>query len=297
MPNIQPQGTHVELFTKTTGLNIVLPPEQLEPGALTSAYNVDVLQNGSVARRYGHVLLASLTRPHSLWSDGVVCFVVSEGVLYQMTQDMTLLAVRDGLQDTRFYYARVAHRTYYVNETSHGIVENYQAVAWDFLAPNIADADAVFQFPTLGKYLTAYNGRLYSATDEFLFFTEYMALHAARQGRNFLMLPSRINFLAASEDVLWVGTDDNIVALQGNSVNDFSFREASAVPAMENTVARVPTGMYKPGTWWFCNTRQGICALGPNGAIEFLSDQTCALPGTVGCSAVFPSGKFVVTFS
>lgn len=297
MPNIVPQGQPVELFKRSTGLNIITPPEQLETGALSAAYNVDVLPNGGLARRYGHELLSTLEQPHSLWSDNAVCFVAAEGILYQVNNALELTAVRSGLGPAKIYYARVAHRVYYASATNYGIVENFAHIDWVYSRPVGAPEDAVYQLPTLGKYLTAYNGRLYSAVDSYLFFTEYMALNAERKGRNFQMMPSRINFLAASEGVLWVGTETDIISLQGGGVNEFSYQVASTFPAMENTLARVPTGMYKPGTWWFCNTSQGICALGPGGAVEFLTDTTCQLPGTVGCAAVFPSGKYVVTFS
>lgn len=292
------QGRSVPLFSRTPGLNIVAPGEQLqddpEKSPLSMAYNVDLTSVGGVCRRYGYTLLSELTEPHSLWADGEACFVVAQAVLYKVNKDLTIQSVRDDITTgLPMYYAKVGRRVYYENGLDCGLWPDGE---WDLRIPTGAPPDAVYSFPTLGKYLTAYNGRLYCAVDDFLHFTEYMNLHATRLNRNVAQMPTRINFIAASEDVLWVGTEESIVALTGGGPADFKFSTVCDYPAMDDTVAKVPAARYKPGTWWFCNTSHGMCALGPNGAFENMTQNTVAVPGTAGCGAVFPSGKYVVTF-
>lgn len=295
------QGRVVPLFSRTPGLNIETPADQLpidpEKSPLSVAYNVDLTEVGGVARRYGYKRLCDLVEPHSLWADGDLGFVVSQSQLYQIYDDGTVTSVRDSLlPGLRMYYARVGRRVYYENTQDSGILVDGVNSDWELLTPSSAPPEAVYSKPVLGKFLTSYHGRLYCAVDDFLCFTEYMNLHATRLNHDVIQIPAEINFIAASEEVLWIGTAVSIVALTGGGPKDFKFVEVSNYPAMENSVAKVPSARYKTGTWWFCNTRRGICALGPGGAFDNLSQDSCVLPGTRGCAAVFPSGKYVVTF-
>lgn len=277
------------------------PPELLESDPaklpLTIAVNVDVTLTNGIERRRGMKKLQDISDGHTLWSDGGVCFIGAGTSLYQVNKDLTLTLLRSDLtKNAKLYFACVGDRTFYTNTFEYGIIKDgilYNWVQTPYVGP---DTSASFSFPVQGKYLSLYHGRLYCAVGRTLHWTEYMDYGKTRRSRNFADLPQQINFIAPSDDCMWVGLEHAIVCLVGMATKEFSLQLTADYSAIEGTVAKVPAGKFDNGTWHFVNTEEGICALGPGAQFRNLTSNTVVVDGTIGCAAVFPSNKYVTSF-
>lgn len=303
MAGISPQGKLIPLFRKTSGLNLAYPAGQLESlqdgtVELAACANIDVSRTGKITRRNGWQLLDEFPQAHSLWADGPNCFFVSQDTLYRVNKNFTVSPVRIAVALSQaMYYCTIGDRVYYSNTVNSGFLLGNEDYPWEVTIYRGPTTDRIFHAPKRGKFLMLFHGRMYMALDNLLWFTEYMDYHKMDYANNYVTLPSRITGLAASEDCLWVATEDSIHPFTGKAATEFDAGQVIDYGVAENTLAKVPQGVLsKPGTWWFGMTSRGIVKLGPGGQYVNATWPRIALPASSGCAMV-TGDKYVCTFN
>lgn len=124
-------------FKAFTGLNNKLRSERLEPGALVSAMNVNISNDGQLARRSGRELKLAASA-HSLWSDGIICLFVDGTTLKRLNADYTATTVVELTSGDPMSYVSVNGRIYYGNGTDKGVIgEAGAARTWGLVPPGM----------------------------------------------------------------------------------------------------------------------------------------------------------------
>lgn len=293
-------GKEVRLFAGTKGLNLMVPPSNLESEYLQAALNVNVGNFGQLEVRGGYVKLADLETPHSLWASERFCFVADGQTLYRVANPETgdLSLIRNDLTTTeKIYFAEVGSSVFYENMTDCGYIEDGVNFRWEYQVPRDEQTTNVYAFPTLGKYLTYHLGRLYSSLGRFLYFTEYLDLNKTRPAKDVVMMPGTVNAIASNGDLLFVGTSVGLMAISGSMDGQATFRILTDFPIMEGTLRKLPYNMAPgQGTWFIFNSVRGVFLLGPGGELKGITAGAVELPGTTGCATVMSDGMYVVTF-
>lgn len=115
---------------KFLGLNTMARDEELKPGELRKAENLDVTDSFRLRRRPGYTQVQS-GRYHSLWGCAVGVYVISGDTLYEVDDAGATTAVRTGLtQDAQMTYAMVNNEVYYSNGKELGKI--VQGVHYDW---------------------------------------------------------------------------------------------------------------------------------------------------------------------
>ena len=120
---------------KFLGLNTMARDEELKPGELRKAENLDVTDSFRLRRRPGYTQLQSESY-HSLWSCVVGAFVVSGDTLYEVDEDGALTAIRTGLTlNTPMAYEEVNSMVLYSNGHELGKIVDSNHVDWGVEQP------------------------------------------------------------------------------------------------------------------------------------------------------------------
>ena len=121
---------------KFFGLNTMARDEELKPGELRKAENLDVTDSFRLRRRPGYTQAQS-GRYHSLWGCEVGAYVVSGDTLYEVDEDGVTTAIRTGLtQDAQMTYATVNNEVYYSNGKERGKIVQGAHYDWGVEQPN-----------------------------------------------------------------------------------------------------------------------------------------------------------------
>lgn len=122
-------------FKAFAGINNRLRAERLQPGDLVSAMNVNVSDDGQLARRDGRELKLAASA-HSLWSDGIVCLFVDGTTLKRLNADYTATTLTELTSGEPMAYVSVNNRVYYGNGTDKGIIsETGTGRTWGLVPP------------------------------------------------------------------------------------------------------------------------------------------------------------------
>lgn len=168
------------------GLRNTVGPENLEPGDLEAATNVDIDDAGDASVRRGHPAASIAGASHSLWSDGTTCLAVIAGTLTQILPSLATQSLRSGMGARPVSYDSVAGRVYYSNGVLTGVVENGSSRSWGLEVPRTIAAVAVPGSLPAGRYQFALT---YVRTDG-------QESGAARAGQLELTAPGGLSFPA-----------------------------------------------------------------------------------------------------
>ena len=236
----------VNLLTRSSGLNVVVDPVRLQydPQAgqqeLAAAFNVDIDQTGRVSRRKGYELL-NPTPCHSVWHGAGRTLCVAAGSICVVNEDWTfstLTAVSH--PDERVSFLDVNGDVFWGNGFETGILRGGTSAApWSLLYP-LQDNDARdFQAMPVGKHLELYRGRIYVAKDNVLFFSEPLAYQAYDPARNWIPFDASIRMVQAVHDGLYIGTSKGVFFLQGETVQNMTFKNVSISAPIEGTDLKI----------------------------------------------------------
>ena len=96
------------LISGTTGLNTVDNPRRIKPEELSATVNITIDHSGQPQRRKGQELIQTGVF-HSLFAD-TNCFVVKDGIIYQVGTDFSLAEIKSGLSNNRMAWCSAAGR-------------------------------------------------------------------------------------------------------------------------------------------------------------------------------------------
>jgi hypothetical protein len=174
-------------------------------------------------------------------------------------------------------YLDVAGAVYLTNGTIIGYLQesNFRA---------FPDPQQTYKTPMVPGHLIEYfNGRLYVARDNEIWFSDPMALMRTDRRRNFKQLPSRITLLSAVEDGIYVSDLERTYFMGGGDPGETVLIDKADYPAIPCTAQKIDAerigglGLSGPAILWA--SRMGICLGASGGQFRNLTEDYYRIQG------------------
>lgn len=305
MPNI------ITIFESTAGLDTKSDPARLrwtpEGGFidLAVAYNVDVSDVGRISRRKGFTRRFT-TGAHSIFAFGSICLFVAENALRVLHEDFSSKGIRNVTAGARMDYEPVGNEIYYANGHEIGVVVAGASFGWGFTEYVGPETTRQFSGPPIGRLLTYYNGRIYIAQNDVLWYSEPFSLNTFDLAGNFIQLPGYIRMLKAVAGGIYASTEENIFFYKGSTPKDFQEVKIANYPAIEGTdqtvqgrimfgqdgkpYVEVAWGLERSAIWL---SEKGVCWGGSGGELYNLTEKRIELPKASTGAGLVHEGKYV----
>jgi hypothetical protein len=305
----------IKVLKATKGLNTKLDPTRIRytmntgVQELAVAVNVDIDDTGRLSRRKGFT--RRLTGDyHSLFSHKETALCVTGDALSVLNADWTTTPIRNVTRGATVSYCPVDDKIYYVNGYEIGFVQNKRSYSWvqgPYVGP---DTDRCFQDPPIGSLVRLYNGRIYIAQGDTLWYSEPFDYGRFDLLRNFIHFEGQISMVAPVTSGIFVGTDRNTHFLQGGNpaegyskipvcnyppiqYTDVAF-QGKLVVDTEGNVELEPSADGECVLWM---AKEGICFGGPQGNVVNLTKDKIVMPQALTGSSVVINEKFVGTLN
>jgi len=230
---------------------------------------------------------------HSLWSNGEICLFVQGANLKRLNPDFTATTILPGAGPGRMVYVEVAGTVFLTNGTIIGYLRDY---TFQFFP----EPKQPYKTPMVrGHMMEYFNGRLYVARDNEIWFSDPMALMRTDMRRNFKQLPSRITLMSAVDDGIYVsGLERNFMG--GGDSGEAVLIDKADYPAIPYTAQKIDAprigghGLFGSAVLWASG--MGICLGGGRGAIQEFNRRALSDPG----AALFrsfnpPQGEWILS--
>jgi hypothetical protein len=294
------------LLFKTSGLNNTQPPTRLEydPATgvveLAEAYNVEIDDTGRPCRRRGYTSTVRTESSHSMFTGRTGTFYVAGMVLYRLNGDLTRTSVRTGLTTAaKMNYVEVLNTIYYMNGYEKGRLVNGVYSAWDIGTYQGPVTVRQFSAPPIGTLLEVYNGTMFVAVKNVLWFSERFGFNLFDTARSYVWFEDDITMVKAVADGLYVSTGRKVVFLKGQTPNEFQQINISGYGAIAGTGIKINAEDLLKGQivgvavmWTAYN---GIHLGLQGGECKNLTEGRIEIPNvTEGCAALHNGKYFVV---
>lgn len=297
-------GKEITLISSALGINNVQEPFRLkafgdEGTAQTLATNVNIDTTGGVSRREGYELVLPLTAPHSLFAAPSALLLVDGSNMYLFNGESLVVVASGFTENLRMFYVRVGDRIYYSNGSESGFLDgSLVSHVWEYIEQERPESSRVYTAPPPGRFLTLFNGRIYLARNNFLFFTEHLAYHSFCAAANFLAFSSAITDIISVDNGIYISTENELYFLSGVTIRDFEMKRVSLVPLISGTACQLDPSVlgdaaprFFPGPAYIACTPFGVILLGHSGYIENITLGTYAVEGEVGAACILGRGK------
>jgi hypothetical protein len=295
----------INIFTGSSGLNIKIDPARLpydpETGVqdLAVAVNVDHDYTGRVSRRKGFAATARTEVIHSLWCDGGPCLFVTGDALCLLNPDYTYKLLRNVTENAKMRYVQVDDIAYYTNGIEMGYVQNGASAGWSAAAaPYGPDPTTrTLYSPPVGSHLEVYNGHMFIAQGNIVWFSEPFAYNHFDLVRSYLPFGGEVRMFKSVEGGIWISTHHHTYFLEGSLPKEFRRRIAATYPAIEDTVVQVDASKLGNGEFqglgllW--TTREGICLGLSDGTFMNLTQRKIDLPHTLRGAGLLFDERYV----
>lgn len=295
-----------KLFSNCTGLNIrdskTRVNYDLETGTtdLVSAYNVVIEKDMSVARRRSFVATSEVHSIHSIYSIGntMLGIVGTELRLYATNYSYAILR-SDMELGIRNNYTLAGSKTYYSNGYQRGYVENETNFAWEKPSDVVSFERTYKSFsgPPYGTILDVFNGRMYMAEANVIWYSEPYGYNLWDKARGYLYYKSNIQMIKGLVNGMFVSDESFAYHLSGNNPKEFFSKQISQSPAIRGTDVRVDGGKIGKGFAGMCimwTAFDGIWLGTSEGeVINLTKDKLTFPPSKQGCAAIF-GNKYIV---
>ena len=264
--NIEISSQTFEIGT-VAGINNVADETRLQPGDLLYSTNVDISDKGEPSSRNGIVKkVTPAGQIHSMWGDNKMCFYVENGVLKRLNNDYTSTTLRTDVANYHMSFAEVNDKYFYSNPAVIGYVFN--GVSNTFSTPTKEFKHA----PLPGQFVEYFNGRLYVARNETIWYSDVNYFGEVDRRKNFITMENEITMMKAVDDGLWVSVGDinrqNTYFIAGGSREEQSQRRFAGYGCIEGSDVKIKDGQKVgeglSGTVIMWASDQGIC-VGANG--------------------------------
>lgn len=288
------------------GIKNTVSEERLSPNELAAAVNVDIDDVGQLRRRRGRMLVDA-ARYHSLSEVGGRVLVVRNGLLGQLDasyQHTTIIGVGDG----PLCYTAVGNDIYFSGGASGKIIGG-RALPWGiadgkrWLSPVLQPTETLGEIsgrlvgsPPTARILEHYKGRIYLAVENVLWGTELYLYDVVDTTKNFVVLDHAITMVAAVDDGLYVGTDQQLLFLQGTMAKGLERAIVMDAPVVFGSKVTVPyskahpqarSGPIPEGFGPMFMTTQGVCLGLPGGQVYNLTQDHVVFPEAVRAAALY----------
>jgi hypothetical protein len=259
---------------------------------LRRALNVDLTAEGHPLRRKGYQL-AEAGFAHSSWycREQALFYVVVDGLLKVGRKPSELTPVADVNRYLPMSYAWFSDAVYFSNGADSGKYSTQIGLGvWPtdaYIPPKAEYRDGIVSDPyeyepmKPGQLLATHKGRLYSAQDNILWFSEPMRPEHTRTATNFYKFAYTIEMVQPVNDGLYVADKTGVVFLSGTDPFDVTRVSVYPHPVVPKAFAQIPGEKfgvafdYVP-VWW---SKDGVMLLGlPSGQIRQLTRDRLAVP-------------------
>lgn len=262
------------------GLKNTVAPERLQPGELERALNVDIDDMGQLRRRRGYTLKASGDY-HSLFrADHGFVYGVKNGALGRIEPNYSFITIATGIGSRPLTYVHLGDYIYFSSDVTSGKFEHHTnvpstwgAVAADkmWLSPVVNPTPTLppikgksLMRPPLATILAYFNGRIYLAVDNVVWFTELYLYDWVDDVRGYLPFENDVKVLAAVTDGLYVGTETAVWYISGGA-GEMKRVQVANYGAIKGSPQQVPSNLIpdqlqqqtKSGA--LIMTQQGLC--------------------------------------
>lgn len=259
-----PADTPQPLRFSFIGMNNVTDPAalNLENGESPSIVNMDT-DPANVSLRKGYTSALS-GAAHSGWSNGSTAYLVKAGYLcsFNGTATTNLIAVNPVL---RMDYCAVNNLILATNGQQYIVIEN--GVASLSTAPP-------------GRYITFYNGRVYTASGGVLQFTNAFDVETCDSRQQYIPISGDdITGLVAVDDGIYVGTTKEALFLAGSDFSDMALRCCFSFGVVHGTMKQIEGAKLKlNGKAAVWASHRGFCIGTTGGQVKNISDGVYSLP-------------------
>lgn len=254
-PDDLPESIIIDRFA---GLRNTVSEERLAPGELSAAVNIDLDDSGQARSRRGYVKRAD-GRFHSLKHVAGHALVVRDGVLGTIDTQYNFAGLQQ-VGDDKVSYTEVSGTIYFSNGTASGKIVDGQVQPWgELVSPGRWISPVMVSSETLGKIagklygapplateIEAFNGRIYCAVENVLWFTELFLYDQVDKTKNFIQFEHKITMLAAVDDGLYVGTEGGLFFLSGTAARGLKQTKITTEQVVRGSCVRVQADQIHP---------------------------------------------------
>lgn len=258
---------------------------------LRKALNVDLTSEGHPLRRRGYTL-AEAGYAHSVYYawEFDLYFVVINGELKVGRNTNELVTIANVDRYLHMSYAVHAEDVYFMNGKNSGKYTPSGLEVWpgpeqDFEIyddEGLELVDNVYRTMPIGQLVESFNGRIYVAKDDEIWFSEGMSTHLSRHATNYYMMARYIRMMVASGDGIYVGTENSVIYLNGRNPFEAQQDRVYHHGVIPHAFARVPGEKFGVGdedsvpVFW---THDGVLSVGlPGGEVRQLTRDRLAVP-------------------
>jgi len=255
-------------FHNFKGINNVADANNLEIGDLVEAENVDIDNEGKAKRRYGYTKVFTPSgKMHSMWSNDRICLFVDGTTLKRLLADYSTETLRTGCGNQPMSFVDINENVYYSNATVNGYVDSaFNDNRYSTPTDNYKEATKV------GQHIEYYNGRLYIAKNETIWYTDAYNYGVIDMRTNAIKMKDEVTMMKAVDDGMYVSIGDindrsSIIFLSGSTPEEMRSIPVANYGAIEGTAVKSKSsyiGNGDVGQKVLWASRKGIC-LGENG--------------------------------
>ena len=253
-------------FGKFDGYTNTVDRHALGPRDLSLALDIDLDDVGLAHRRRGRTQVAN-GNFHSLWNaeDGTV-YGVKNGVLGIINPDYSFVSlgfIVGGSYDAGFgavAFCQIKHKIYFSFPNGSGIIDHALGTigpwgpAQDFWYSPVVDPTSTLPpirgkllgAPPYANYLTYYNGRIYLATGNMVWATEYFLYNFVDKTKGFFQFEGEVTMLMAVMDGIYVGTTEGLWFLAGGSFAEMKRLRVMDSPVIPGSAVLIPAELANP---------------------------------------------------
>ena len=279
----------ITLLSSCSGLNNKVDPVRLsfnpERGLseLAVAFNVDIDSTGRISRRKGYTKIVD-GECHSLfpYEDGFL--VVRNGILSILNPDYSYEGICSVNKKAKVSYVLVGERVYFTNGYEKGYIEGRKYFPWEFIEYVGPPTTRVFYGPPLGHLIEVYNGFMFIAQANVLWYSMPFSYHSYSLKSDYIPFDSKVRMVKAVKDGLYVSTGKDVYYLNGSNPKEFFQEKVCNYPAIEGTGIlidgrKIGNGDIKEKVVIWAS-KKGICIGGPNGLFANLTERKLVYPST-----------------
>jgi len=264
------------------GKNNLADPARLLPSGGTSflaeCRDADIDDEFMIHRRGGFgAPVFSGGGIHSLWSNGDICLFVQGADLKRLNPDYTATTILPVMGSGRMVYVDVAGTVFLTNGTIIGYLRDY---TFQFFP----EPQQPYKTPMVSGHMMEYfNGRLYVARDNEIWFSDPVALMRTDRRRNFKQLPSRITLMSAVDDGIYVSDLERTYFMGGGDPGEAVLIDKANYPAISHTEQKIDAprigGLGLSGSAVLWASGMGICLGVTGGQFKNLTEEHFRIQG------------------
>lgn len=292
------------IYKGTKGLNTEIDPARIEfnPESgiqdLAACKNVDVDDTGRISRRKGFEKKVS-GNYHSGFSCGDYSLCVTGDALTVLEADYSTVPIRQVTAGRRMSYVKVGTEIYYANGVETGFVRDRVSYSWVKLLELREVTTRVLSSPPVGHLLSFFNGRIYIAVGNSIYYTEANSRNHVDLASNVIIESSRIRMIAPVEGGIYIGNSKEILFYKGESPKTFTRSLVANYPVVEGTATTVMVSqvgeLEEGGKIVLMATERGLSIGFPDGKLVNFSEDKVRFPSANYGAGIYKDRKFIVT--